>query len=300
MRLPAILDGVPRIVLILAVPALAFAITVGVSLGTEGGNDNKQPAVPTVAVAVTNRQPLQQQPSQPQAQAAPTATPTTDRTDCNAIRGTDYRSTAEQEWFKKNCGAGGSTSSNTASSSGSTTSGSSTSAGASSASSAPRVGTSASIGVESPTGQRLVISKAKVNADIYITGMTGDKFPDPKGYFYSVAYDMAGYGGLGGNVSSGNYVMSGHVDCGKCNNGGPGTAVFWGVRDLQVGDSAQIYTTDGKVINYVVSSAGSYSSNTDYTGFVSSSAADLTIITCTGTFAGGEYDRRHVVQFKKA
>jgi hypothetical protein len=162
------------------------------------------------------------------------------------------------------------------------------------------VGTSASIGVESPTGQRLVISKANVNADIYITGMTGDKFPDPKGYFYAVAYDMAGYSGLGGNVTSGNYVMSGHVDCGKCNNGGPGTAVFWGVRDLSPGDSAQIYTADGKVVNYVVSSAGSYTSSTDYTGFVSAGAADLTIITCTGTFSAGEYDKRHVVQFKKA
>jgi hypothetical protein len=33
----------------------------------------------------------------------PTRTPLADRTDCAAIRGTDYRSEAERRWFISNC-----------------------------------------------------------------------------------------------------------------------------------------------------------------------------------------------------
>jgi hypothetical protein len=36
-------------------------------------------------------------------QAAPTATRLLDRTDCNQIRGTDYRSETERQWFRANC-----------------------------------------------------------------------------------------------------------------------------------------------------------------------------------------------------
>jgi hypothetical protein len=32
---------------------------------------------------------------------------------------------------------------------------------------------------------------------------------------------------------------------------------------------------------------------------VASSAADMTLITCTGTFSGGDYSLRHVVALKK-
>lgn len=35
--------------------------------------------------------------------AAPTATAAAFRTDCAAIRGTDYRSEAERQWFLANC-----------------------------------------------------------------------------------------------------------------------------------------------------------------------------------------------------
>lgn len=36
-------------------------------------------------------------------QATPTTSPTGDRTNCNAIRGTEYRSEAERQWFIRNC-----------------------------------------------------------------------------------------------------------------------------------------------------------------------------------------------------
>ncbi|HLF76307.1 MAG TPA: hypothetical protein VJB57_02345 [Dehalococcoidia bacterium] len=37
--------------------------------------------------------------------AAPTATRPVDRTNCDAIRGTDYRSDTERQWFLTNCRA---------------------------------------------------------------------------------------------------------------------------------------------------------------------------------------------------
>jgi hypothetical protein len=35
--------------------------------------------------------------------APPTRTPLLDRADCSAIRGTDYRSENERQWFIRNC-----------------------------------------------------------------------------------------------------------------------------------------------------------------------------------------------------
>lgn len=39
-------------------------------------------------------------------QATVTPTPLADRTDCNAIRQTDYRSESERQWFLRNCVGG--------------------------------------------------------------------------------------------------------------------------------------------------------------------------------------------------
>jgi hypothetical protein len=41
--------------------------------------------------------------SEPANQPAPTATRIPDRTNCDDIRGTDYRSDTEREWFLRNC-----------------------------------------------------------------------------------------------------------------------------------------------------------------------------------------------------
>jgi sortase (surface protein transpeptidase) len=65
---------------------------------------------------------------------------------------------------------------------------------------------------------------------------------------------------------------------------------------LGVGDTAQYYNPDGTVTNYVVVSSYTVSPNANWNGIVASDAAAMTLITCTGNFAGGEYDTRHVVQ----
>jgi sortase (surface protein transpeptidase) len=312
LQTPGILAGIPRIALVLAVPVIAFAVTVGISLGT-GGSEKKQD--PAVSVAVTNRQPLATSvpAAAPAAPVAPTATVLADRSDCGTIRGTDYRSNSERDWFQKNCTGSTASASISGGASGSSGGGSatsgSTSAGAAGGSSgqpsarAAATGSSAVPGVETPSGQRLVIPKASINADINVIKMTGYDMPDPKGYFNLLTYDMSALSGLGSNgvAGNGNLVLSGHVDCARCHNGGSGTAVLWHVRDLKAGDSAQVYTADGKVVNYVVSSSRVLSGERsgDWNSLLASGAADMTIITCTGTFSGGEYDKRHVVQFKK-
>jgi hypothetical protein len=292
----------PKIILVLGVPAVAFAVTVGISLGTDSSNDAKPAAVPTVAVAVTNRQPLPAAaPQQQTAQATPDVTAPADRTECSAIRGTDYRSTAEQDWFKKNCGAGSSNTASVSTGGGASTGGGTSASAATQASTAPRQ--AAVSGAEVPSGQRLVIPAANINADVNVTKMGGFDMPDPKGYFNVLAYDMSGLAGFGSDgTPNGNLVISGHVDCGRCYNGGSGTAVFWNARNLKPGDSAQVYTADGKVVNYLVTRSSAVGSGFNWDSIIQTSAADMTIITCTGTFnsATHEYDQRHYVSFKKA
>ena len=152
-------------------------------------------------------------------------------------------------------------------------------------------------------GDRLKIAAARVDTEVWqATVPLEASMPDPQGYFNAVWYDFSAlsrYGAYGGYVDAGNLVLSGHVDCGRCYNGSSGTAVFWNVRDLRPGDTAQYITRDGRVTNYVVTSSASYSSNIDLGPFVSSGAADMTIITCTGTFSGGDYNLRHIVSLRK-
>ena len=197
-------------------------------------------------------------------------TPEPNRADCNAIRGTSYQSDAEQAWYQANCTG--------------TAAGRSGSSGGGPA-------------VETGIGARLVIPGAGVNASVTATSVGADgAMPDPVGYFNAVLYNFPNHPDLGGS----NKVLAGHVDCARCNGGGPGTAVFYSVRNLGVGATARWVNADGSEENYVVVSSYVLSAETDFTSIVASSAADMTLITCTGTFSGGEYDKRHVVAFRKA
>jgi hypothetical protein len=147
-------------------------------------------------------------------------------------------------------------------------------------------------------GWTLVIPRAGINAPIWRTRVINGYMADPWGYDNALSYDF-GEPGLGGDFDTGNFVLAGHVDCARCRGGGSGTAVFWSARNLGPGDTAQVYAA-GKVVNYVVTSSRSYSPDTNWAAIVSAGAADMTIITCTGTFSGGEYNLRHVVAFRKA
>jgi hypothetical protein len=287
--LPDALNDIPRPLLIGIIPVAVFLIAAAIAFGSGGGDDDGGQAA---APSVTPTRQVVTAAQSPTAVATPrpTATVLPDRTSCSDIRGTDYRSEAERTWFNQNCSgtaaASGGSSGSSGGGSSSPSGGSSNSAGA---------GPAIAAGTEYPLGDRLIIPAAGVNASVSgIKVGSNGVMPDPVGYFNAVWYDFSALG-LGGYVTGGNLVVAGHVDCARCNGGGPGTAVFYNTRYLQVGDTIQYVTAGGVTKNYVVFSNVDYSASTDFAGVVSPGAADITIITCTGTFSGGHYNNRNVV-----
>ena len=97
-------------------------------------------------------------------------------------------------------------------------------------------------------------------------------------------------------------MLAGHVDCARCVNGGPGAAVFYNVRNLKAGDTIQYVTAVGKTVNYVVTAAEWYLPTANWTSILAAGAADLSIVTCIGTFDSSrrEYTHRLVLYAKKS
>ena len=289
MRLPRFLEGVPRYALLLPVPGVAFLIALGVALATtDGGGGSRDHAVvaPTISLQNLDTPPT---PAPTVATAAsPSPTAAVNRQDCNRIRGTDYLSGEERDWYLANCLGGGQ-----AAAPGS-------SGAPPAAAGGPPTGGGAVAAGEFALGDRLVIPSIGVNA--VVTGVrvpASGAMPDPKGYFNAVWYDFAEHPGLGG-YTDGNLTLAGHVDCARCHNGASGTAVFYSVRSLKPGDTIQYVTSRGETVTYTVFLSQSYDPNINWAPIVAQGAADLTIITCTGTFSGGHYNLRHVVQARKS
>ena len=285
--------GLPKITYVLVGAAALFVAVLGVSLASRGGGDDEKAAISTTPSINNIDEPLRASPTASPVptqlavveEASPTPEPEPNRENCNAIRGTAYVSVLEREWYLNNCLNQPATAAATSGSGGGS------SGGGGSGAASPRPSGEASLGT------RLVVPGAGINAPVTATTVGSDgTMPDPIGYFNAVLYDFPNHPGLGGS----NKVLAGHVDCGRCINGGPGTAVFYSVRNLGAGSTAQWYNSDGSVENYVAIASYSLSAEEDFTDIVASGAADLTLITCTGTFSSGEYDRRHVVQFRRA
>jgi LPXTG-site transpeptidase (sortase) family protein len=260
--------GTPRrfalpAVVALSVTALSLALVACGGGKSTDGNDNAS-ADTTATVSAS-----------PTAVATGEAPPAF-RTDCDAIRGTPFASPDEANWYRENCARND----------------------------GPKV--AAQGGSQVPIGDTLIIPAAGVEAPVSRTTVPeSGAMPDPSGYFNAVWYDFSKFDHYGGYANAGNLILSGHVDCAHCvgdpngKTGSSGTAVFWNIRKLKVGDTAQYKTADGEVINYVVVSSDALSVNSDWDKIVASSTADMTLITCTGTFSGGEYNQRHVVALKK-
>jgi hypothetical protein len=271
------LQALPRAVLFAGVLVPIFLVTVVVSLATSGGED-EDPVLavnPSATPALSNvDEPATATATVPAATSTPEPTPEpANRADCAAIQGTAYESPEEREWYLANCLGGGQTASGD---------------GGGTSPSGPAV----TGGVEYSLGHRMIIPSVGIDASVNgVQVPSSGAMPNPAGYFNFLWYDFAAFGGLGGTLDSGNYVVGCHVDSAVY-----GLALCYYVRDLGAGASIQVVGADGAVRNYTVVSSTSYSANTDFSGIVSAGAADLTIITCTGTFAGGSYDQRHVVQ----
>lgn len=307
MQLPSFLEGIlnslqglPRKAYFIAIPIPIFLVTVAVTLATSGGGDNSSNVaiVPTTAPSLDNIDAPPTATATRAAVIAPTNTPAptpepANREDCDAIRGTDYESPQEREWFLANCLGGGQTATNDGGGGSvepapSNSGGGGGGGGGASTPSGPAV----TGGGEYVLGDRMLIPSLGIDASVNgVTVPTSGAMPDPVGYFNFVWYDFSNFGGLGGNHKSGNYVVGCHVDSAVY-----GVVLCYYVRNLGPGATIQVVAHDGSVQNYTVVSSTSYSAYADFSGIVASGTADLTIITCTGTFAGGSYDQRHVVQ----
>lgn len=294
----SILQGVPRIAYIAAVPVVIFVLGIAVVLAATGdeadddGDAVQVANVPTASLENIDVEPTATRTPRPRPTTVPTATPepALNREDCTEIQGTDYLSGEEREWYLGNCLGG-----NTANAG---DGGGGDGGGAPAAPAGGGVQANCQYGYtgEAATGARLLIPQRGIDAPIYsaVVPCSG-AMPDPVGYHHAVEYDFSNFSGLGGS----NRNVAAHVDCASCNNGGPGTALFWDVRNMGVGETAQWITSDGQVENYVVTASYAVSPNIDWSGIVAAGAADMTLITCTGNFAAGDYDTRHVVAFAR-
>ena len=246
-----------------ALAVLLFIIVIaGIAVVATSG---KEPAAGDSAVVRPT--PTLALPTPVATEAAPVAP---NRQDCNIIRGTAFLSPDEATWYRANCAR------------------------------FDGPATPASGNNQVPIGDTLVITSAGVNTPIHrATVPESGAMPDPVGYFNAVWYDFSRFESYGGYANAGNLILSGHVDCARCINGGSGRAVFWGIRNLKVGDTAQYLMANGATIDYVVVSSQALNVASDWDPIVTSGTADMTLITCTGSFSGGEYNQRHVVTLKK-
>jgi LPXTG-site transpeptidase (sortase) family protein len=130
-----------------------------------------------------------------------------------------------------------------------------------------------------------------VNADVVTLGLEAGGImetpPDPVSVGW---YDFSARPGATGNV-----VMAAHVDWA---NYGP--AVFWELRNIDVGDQVWLTLEDGSSFAYQVESLQYYDVESAPVGEIVGATPNetLTLITCGGTFDRSirEYDKRLVVR----
>ena len=144
------------------------------------------------------------------------------------------------------------------------------------------------------TGMTLVIPKLGVQASVSGRRVGGSGvMADPAGPWDVAWYDFSDFHGIGGYPTEpdGNAVFSGHV-----NYVGVGLAVFGGIDSLTPGDIVTVHTPEGSV-TYSIQSSEWVTPDVDFTRYIARGApGSITLITCIGTFSGGEYSHRLVVR----
>jgi len=143
-------------------------------------------------------------------------------------------------------------------------------------------------------GDRLIIPKIGVDAPFTykLVGPDG-QMPNPNGPGDVAYYDFAQWPGLGGLPNAGgNVILAGHVDY---INVGP--AVFWDVDALAPGDIIQVRMQDGTLVEYAVEfNKWVDPGNSNWEAIVAGTGDEsITLITCTGEFSAGHYDKRQIV-----
>lgn len=144
------------------------------------------------------------------------------------------------------------------------------------------------------SGQRLRIPSIGVDAPFTVKVVGGDgQMPNPDGPEDVAWYDFSTWNGLGGIPGGGgNVILAGHVDY---INYGP--AVFWRIRELEVGDRIQIVLDDGTVAEYAVEFNKVVPATASNWSEIVAATTDesVTLITCIGQFTAGRYTDRQVV-----
>ncbi len=138
---------------------------------------------------------------------------------------------------------------------------------------------------------RLVISKAKVDANLVTLGLDENGVMQSPNNAYDVAwYDFSARPGAGGNA-----VFSGHVDYHNV-----GAAVFWNLRDLLPGDVIEVHLADGAVYRYSIDALNCIPvDGAPINQIVGPTSSEVvTLITCCGTFNSStrQYDKRLIIR----
>ncbi|HLZ72236.1 MAG TPA: class F sortase [Dehalococcoidia bacterium] len=141
---------------------------------------------------------------------------------------------------------------------------------------------------------RLKIAAINVDAPISVKGVDGrGVMEDPNSWNDVVWYNFSGRPGFG---SGNNAVFAGHVDYIR-----HGPAVFWDLSKLKPGDAVDVVLGDGTDYTYRVTSMAVYGANDAPVDAIigPTSTESVTLITCNGTFAAGEYNNRLVVRAER-
>lgn len=134
----------------------------------------------------------------------------------------------------------------------------------------------------------LSIPSISVTANLVAMGVRPDGYMDLPNNPHDVAwYDFTSKPGIGGNA-----VFSAHVDY---INYGP--AVFWNLSKVKPGDGIFVGLRDGSSIRYLVTSAETIPlAQLDVGAAIAPTEQEsITLITCAGQFANGNYSHRVVV-----
>lgn len=137
----------------------------------------------------------------------------------------------------------------------------------------------------SPT--RIQIPSIGVDATIEDIGIVDGVMQTPEN-----AWNVGWYGSLGSPGAAGNAVFAAHRDW-----WGIGPVVFYNLDQVSPGDQIVVDGPNGESATYVVTDVSSIDADADFTGVISPHGGDeITLITCSGSFDGTEYDDRLIVR----
>ena len=141
-----------------------------------------------------------------------------------------------------------------------------------------------------PPANRFVIPSVGIRAVVETKGLDANMvMKNPEDPFQVAWYDFTARPGTPGNT-----VFAGHVDHIRV-----GRAVFWNLRNVQIGDVMEYHSIDGQLYRYRVTRITTQPASAPANDFVAPTEVEtMTVITCTGSFdrSSRSYNKRLIVQ----